>query len=77
MWMIQKLVAQGYHWCHRCKSHNIKFAQIKWKDYQAILVKFPQKKVVETEKSIEQLLKMEGEWVSNPYPTDPDLKEEL
>jgi calcineurin-like phosphoesterase family protein len=75
MQMIQTSVASGYHYCHRCKSHNIKFAQIKWKDYQALLAKFPQKKVVETEKSIEQLLMMEGEWVGNPYPTDPALKE--
>jgi len=75
-WMIQRLVAQGHHYCYRCKSHNIKFSQIKWKDYQVLLVKFPHKKVLRTEKTVEELLAMEGEWVGNPLPTDPDLKGE-
>jgi len=76
MQMIQRLVADGHHYCYRCKSHKIKFSQIKWKDYQALLVKFPLKKVIRTEKTIEQLLAMEGEWVTNQYPADPDLKED-
>lgn len=74
MQMIQRSVEKGAHWCPSCNSHQIKFSQIKWKDYQLLLKKFPNKTVVSSKKSIEQLLAMEGEWITSSLPTDPDLE---
>ena len=68
--ILRSTSEKGIFTCYHCHKGNMTVKQLKWKDIKQIVKKFPNKKAIFTNLSVEDLLKLDDDFSSDPNVKD-------